>query len=148
VSLTKTASKGRELKMKMIEGIREHVDEHEHIYVVSYSNMRASRFKDIRMDWRESTIYLGKVAVAMVALGRGEEDEYMENLHQVSAVRRLYPSLFMLHFLLLIVMFDLFLEPFFLQRTGWPAFHEPTQEGSCQVSESANCRLMLFISHV
>jgi len=86
VSLTKTASKGRELKMKMIEGIREHVDEFDDVYVVSYSNMRASRFKDIRMDWRESKIYLGKVSVASVALGRGVEDEYMDNLNLVGAV--------------------------------------------------------------
>lgn len=54
VSLTKTKGKGRDLKSKLIESLRENVDEYENIFVVSFENLRASRFKDIRMDWRES----------------------------------------------------------------------------------------------
>lgn len=71
--------------MKIIENLREQVDEFDHVYVMSFNNMRASHFKDIRMDWKDSKIYLGKVAVASVALGRAQEDEYMENLSSVSA---------------------------------------------------------------
>jgi mRNA turnover protein 4 len=54
VSLTKTNSKGRTLKTKLVEVLREAVDEYKTIYLFSFENMRASKFKDVRMDWRES----------------------------------------------------------------------------------------------
>ena len=86
VSLTQTEAKGRDLKVRMIESLREHVDEYDRIFVLSFDNMRASRFKDIRMDFRESKISLGKVSIAQIALGRKPEDEYKDNLHNVSEV--------------------------------------------------------------
>ena len=54
VSLTKTRSKGRPQKTKLVEDLRAAVDEYEHIYVFSFENMRASIFKDIRLHFRES----------------------------------------------------------------------------------------------
>lgn len=54
VSLTKTGAKGRPLKSKLIEVIRQYVDEYKSIYLFKFENMRASKFKDVRMDWRES----------------------------------------------------------------------------------------------
>ena len=74
------------MKAKSIELLRQHVDEYDRIFVISYNNMRASKFKDIRMDWRESKIYLGKITVAQVALGKAPEDEYKDNLHRISEV--------------------------------------------------------------
>lgn len=62
------------------------MDEYDRMFVLSYQNMRASRFKDIRMDWKESKIYLGKLSIAQVALGRNAEEEYMDNLSRVSEV--------------------------------------------------------------
>lgn len=54
VSLTKTSSKGRPLKTKMVDMLRESLDEYKHVFVLRFENMRASHFKDVRMDWRES----------------------------------------------------------------------------------------------
>ena len=54
VSLTKTGAKGRTLKSKLIEVLRAAVDEYKSIYLFRFENMRASKFKDVRMDWRES----------------------------------------------------------------------------------------------
>lgn len=54
MSLTKTGAKGRTLKSKLIETLREAVDEYKSIYLFRFENMRASKFKDVRMDWRES----------------------------------------------------------------------------------------------
>jgi ribosomal protein L10 len=54
VSLTKTGAKGKTLKAKLIEVLREHMDEYERIYVFSFENMRTARFRDVRMDWKES----------------------------------------------------------------------------------------------
>lgn len=64
--------------------LRNALDEYEHVYVLSFENMRAARFKDVRMDWRESRIYLGKNTVAQVALGRTSEEEYKDNLRHIS----------------------------------------------------------------
>lgn len=54
MSLTKTNAKGRVLKTKLVEVLREAIDEYKSIYLFSFENMRASKFKDVRMDWRES----------------------------------------------------------------------------------------------
>ncbi|RYH24371.1 50S ribosomal protein L10 [archaeon] len=54
VSLTKTGAKGKTLKAKLIEVIREHVDEFKAIYVFNHENMRTTKFRDVRMDWKES----------------------------------------------------------------------------------------------
>ncbi len=54
VSLTKTGAKGKTLKAKLIEVLRENIDEYERVYVFSFENMRTARFRDVRMDWKES----------------------------------------------------------------------------------------------
>jgi mRNA turnover protein 4 len=54
VSLTKTDAKGKDLKKKLVEVLREAVDEYKGIYVMNFENMRAAKFREIRMDWKES----------------------------------------------------------------------------------------------
>jgi mRNA turnover protein 4 len=84
VSLTKTKAKDRTSKTKYIETIRRALDEYAFVYLFSYDNMRSTLFKDIRMDWRESRIVLGKNSVTQIALGRTAEDEYKDNLRYIS----------------------------------------------------------------
>lgn len=92
----------------MIESLRESVDSFKHIYVLSFENMRASLFKDVRIHWRESRyvlrmvnianqsscsfdrIYLGKNSVAQIALGKSPEDEYRDNLRHISDVMMIF----------------------------------------------------------
>lgn len=83
VSLTKTGPKGRDLKTKYVESIRNAADEYKNIFVFSYTNMRASQFKDVRVDWRDSRLFLGKNSVAKIALGRTPEEEYKDNLRHI-----------------------------------------------------------------
>ena len=54
VSLTKIDAKGRELKVKLVETLRTAVDEYQGLYVLNFENMRSSKFREIRMDWKES----------------------------------------------------------------------------------------------
>lgn len=54
VSLTKTDAKGKDLKKKLVEVLRGSVDEYKGVYVMSFENMRAAKFREIRMDWKES----------------------------------------------------------------------------------------------
>mmetsp|Transcript_31056 Transcript_31056/g.29654 ORF Transcript_31056/g.29654 Transcript_31056/m.29654 type:complete len:216 (-) Transcript_31056:1167-1814(-) len=84
VSLTKTRAKGRPLKTKLVEELRNACDEYKHIYVFSFQNLRAGIFKDIRQHFRESRIFMGKNKIAQIALGRSPEDEFKDNLHHLS----------------------------------------------------------------
>ena len=86
VSLTKTSAKGRDLKTKSIELLRESIEEYKCLYVLKFENMRTSRIRSIRMEWKESKIYLGKHTTAQIALGRTAEDEYKDNLRNISKV--------------------------------------------------------------
>jgi mRNA turnover protein 4 len=46
--------------------------------------MRNSKLKDIRTEWKHSRFFFGKNKVMALALGRTKEEEYKENLHQIS----------------------------------------------------------------
>lgn len=54
VSLTKTTKKGLQAKQKLVEEIRKCVGKFHHIFVFSVENMRNSKLKDLREDWKES----------------------------------------------------------------------------------------------
>lgn len=89
--MTQTSKKTREHKAGIIQDVRKHVDEHDSLYVYSYENMRSSKFKKIRMEFRKpsmdgkrSRIFLGKNKLMQIALGKTPEDEYSDNLRQVS----------------------------------------------------------------
>ena len=48
--------------------------------------MRANLFKDVRIHFRESRIYMGKNTITQLALGKDSTDEYKDNLSQVSGM--------------------------------------------------------------
>eukprot|EP01038_Epipyxis_sp_PR26KG_P005301 gene5301-7364_t len=84
VSLTKTNSKGKSLKIQLIETLRKAIDEYESIYVFTYDNMRTAKFKDIRAEWKDSKIFMGKNKISQIAFGRSVEEEYKDNLRMIS----------------------------------------------------------------
>ncbi|GKY97527.1 hypothetical protein MPSEU_000710900 [Mayamaea pseudoterrestris] len=86
VALTQTEKKGtREHKTQYIQQVRDAIDAHKGLYLFHFENMRSSKFKDVRLYFRddESRIFLGKNKLLQIALGRTEEEEYQENLHHV-----------------------------------------------------------------
>ena len=85
VSLTKTKAKSMEDKTDTIEMLRSAVDEYKNVFAFTYENMRSAAFKEVRMHFKESRLFLGKNKVAQVALGKGKEEEYRENPHKVGA---------------------------------------------------------------
>ena len=85
VHLTKTAKKGRALKEKLVESVRDSIDTYQHVYVFSVQNPRNSKFKELRERWKTSRFYQGKNKVVQLAFGRTEAEEYKDNLHLVSA---------------------------------------------------------------
>lgn len=83
-ALTKTDSKGAKLKMELVEKIRDAVDNYKSVYVFSYENMRTNLFKQVRVTLKDSRMFMGKNKVMQIAMGRGEEDEYADNLYKIS----------------------------------------------------------------
>jgi mRNA turnover protein 4 len=103
VALTKTAKKTRDHKTNYIDMVREAIDANDRLYLFSYENMRSNHFKDVRLHFRGSStgndmsdenesgstdgrIFLGKNKLLQIALGRGPEDEYSDNLHRLSKI--------------------------------------------------------------
>jgi mRNA turnover protein 4 len=95
-----------------VQDVRDSIDEHDHLFLFSYENMRSNKFKDIRMHFRPTTattddnnkmmdegvddddddtkvvvpsrVMLGKNKLLQIALGKTPEDEYADNLRHVS----------------------------------------------------------------
>jgi mRNA turnover protein 4 len=103
VALTKTAKRAtRDHKSQLIQSVRDALDDRERctaVYVLAFPNMRSSGFQQIRAElcspssavidnsdcgpW-SARIFLGKLSLLQLALGRTFEDEYRENLHHIS----------------------------------------------------------------
>ena len=84
VSLSKTTKKGFELKKELVKEVQRCCDEFSSLYVFSTENMRNQKIKGVRQQWRSSRFFFGKNKVMSLALGRTIENEYKENLHQIS----------------------------------------------------------------
>ncbi|CAH2050234.1 unnamed protein product, partial [Iphiclides podalirius] len=84
VSLTKTNKKGLLLKQKLIEEIRNCLSKYEHIFLFTVDNMRNTKLKDLRGDWKDSRFFFGKNKVMAVALGRTKSDEVENQLNLLS----------------------------------------------------------------
>uniref|UniRef100_A0A023FER8 Ribosome assembly factor mrt4 n=1 Tax=Amblyomma cajennense TaxID=34607 RepID=A0A023FER8_AMBCJ len=84
VSLTRTKKKGLERKQDLIQEVREAFDKYDKVFVYSVSNMRNTKLKDVRQEWKDSRFYFGKNKVMAVALGRFIDEDHRENLHKVS----------------------------------------------------------------
>ncbi|EED87020.1 predicted protein [Thalassiosira pseudonana CCMP1335] len=85
VALTKTAKKTREHKSNYVDTVRSAIDSNDRLYLFSYENMRSNHFKDVRLHFR-GRLFLGKNKLLQIALGRSSEDEYSDNLHQLSKI--------------------------------------------------------------
>lgn len=85
VSLTETRKKTfSQQKESLINDVRECVDNYARIFVFSVKNMRNSKLKDVRQEWKQSRFFFGKNKVMSIALGKTIETEYKDNLHKLS----------------------------------------------------------------
>ncbi|BFZ54120.1 mRNA turnover and ribosome assembly protein [Savitreella phatthalungensis] len=84
VSLTQTDKKGREGKELLFDAIREQLDSVRYVWAFSVENMRNTYLKDVRAQWSDSRIFLGRTKVMAKALGLSPEDEYKDNLHELT----------------------------------------------------------------
>lgn len=84
VSLTKTNKKGLLLKQKTIEDVRNSVNRFEHIFLFTIDNMRNTKLKDLRNEWKDSRFFFGKNKVMSIALGKTKCDELDDQLNLLS----------------------------------------------------------------
>ncbi|CAF0877985.1 unnamed protein product [Brachionus calyciflorus] len=84
VSLTATKKKGLEFKQNLITEIRECLDTYENLFIISMFNQRNLFLKELRQEWSDSKFLFGKNKVIALALGRGPESEYKENLNKIT----------------------------------------------------------------
>ncbi|XP_053618874.1 mRNA turnover protein 4 homolog [Plodia interpunctella] len=84
VSLTKTNKKGLVLKQKIIEEIRKSLKKYEHVFLFTVDNMRNTKLKDLRNNWKDSRFFFGKNKVMAIALGRTKSDEVEDQLNLLS----------------------------------------------------------------
>nr|XP_018899563.1 PREDICTED: mRNA turnover protein 4 homolog [Bemisia tabaci] len=81
---TEVKKKGKELKSKLINEIRNALNDYEHIFLFNLINMRSNKVKELRNHWKKnSRFFFGKSRVMAVALGRTAEAESLENIHKI-----------------------------------------------------------------
>lgn len=84
VTLSQAEKKGRENKERIFDEIRAALDEFQYVWILQLDNVRTTVLQEIRSDWAESKLILGKRRVLQKALGEVPEEEYKDNLHKLS----------------------------------------------------------------
>jgi len=84
VTLSDTRKKGYDRKVDLVSEVQKCCDDYTSIYVLSVDNMRTGRMKGVRQEWTTSRFFFGKNKVVSVGLGRSKENEYKENLHEIT----------------------------------------------------------------
>ncbi|XP_076307760.1 mRNA turnover protein 4 homolog isoform X5 [Tachypleus tridentatus] len=92
ISLTNTRKKGLELKQRLIEEIQKCVNNYAHVFVFSVQNMRNSKLRDVRQEWKHSSWFsdytvsdyarAGNVATDTVVLDEGPLKQFPHSLEQ------------------------------------------------------------------
>ncbi|XP_053672569.1 mRNA turnover protein 4 homolog isoform X2 [Anopheles nili] len=75
VSLTKTDRKGLSNKQQIIEDIQQCREKYANVFLFSVQNMRNSKLKDVRTEWKGSRFFFGKNRVMQLGLKLISDDE-------------------------------------------------------------------------
>ena len=85
VPLTKTQAKTREDKDKLIDRIREALEEYSDVYTFQLHNILTNILQQIREERSgDSRLFLGNNKLMMIAIGRDEESAQKPNLHKLA----------------------------------------------------------------
>jgi ribosomal protein L10 len=55
VALTKTKPDRKALKEGVVQTVRDSVDKYTNLFVVSFENLRSTKFKELRREWAEDS---------------------------------------------------------------------------------------------
>lgn len=84
ISLTNIRKKGLDLKQHLIDEIRSTATSYSRVFLFNVQNMRNTKLKDLRQEWKTSRFFFGKNKVMALALGKTAEDECGDNIHKLS----------------------------------------------------------------
>jgi len=84
VTLTDTKKKGYDRKVDLVSEIQKCCDTYNSLYLFSVDNMRNGLIKNVRTEWRTSRFFFGKNKVVAFGLGKSKENEYKDNLFEVT----------------------------------------------------------------
>lgn len=84
ITLSQTDKKGRENKERIFDEVRHALDTYKYVWALDLTDVRTPLLQEIRAAWTGSRLIMGKRKVLERALGLTREDEYRENLHELS----------------------------------------------------------------
>eukprot|EP00126_Sphaerothecum_destruens_P012837 Sdes_comp21976_c0_seq1m20519 len=84
VWLTKTKTKGRELKENLVSTIQNALEKYSYVYVVQVENMRNNTLKEVRDGFPDCKFLFGKNKVMSIALGKDEASETRPNIRFIT----------------------------------------------------------------
>lgn len=64
------------------------MNDYQRVVLFSVENMRNSKLKDVRSEWKDSRFFFGKNKVMALALGTTQENEVAEGSHKLAAAVR------------------------------------------------------------
>eukprot|EP00958_Prasinococcus_capsulatus_P025172 scaffold4129_cov390-Prasinococcus_capsulatus_cf.AAC.1 len=84
VHTSKVQKKDREWKDGVVEKVRTAIDQYTRVFVFEYEHFRNETFKELREELKDDAqIFMGSKKLWRVAIGRTEDDEYRQGLHQL-----------------------------------------------------------------
>lgn len=75
------------MKQHIIDDIQNCVQKFPNVFLFSTENMRNSKLKDLRTEWKpHSRFFFGKNRIMQIGLGKTETDEMAEGIHKVRSI--------------------------------------------------------------
>lgn len=75
------------MKQHIIDDIQNCVQKFPNVFLFSTENMRNSKLKDLRTEWKpHSRFFFGKNRIMQIGLGKTETDEMAEGIHKVQSI--------------------------------------------------------------
>ncbi|SJM84452.1 probable mRNA turnover protein 4 [Zygosaccharomyces bailii] len=84
VTLAQTEKKGRVNKERIFDEVREALDTYRFVWILYLEDVRTPVLQEIRSAWEGSKLIMGKRKVLEKALGTTREEEYRDNLNQLT----------------------------------------------------------------
>ena len=85
IPTSKTKSNHKELVKRLHSNVQAAAEKYSHIWVFSVENARNNFIKQVRVDFGDSRIFMGKTKVMQVALGRTQETEIVTGVSKLQS---------------------------------------------------------------
>lgn len=85
IPTSKTKKNHKELVKRLHSNVQHAAEKYSYIWVFSVENVRNNFIKQVRVDFADSRIFMGKTKVMQVALGRSQETECVPGVNALQA---------------------------------------------------------------